>query len=293
MLNSMTGYGKSLVTHGEKVIETEIKSFNSRFLDISIKLPRELSSKEFEIREIIKSNIQRGKFFVSITENSSSSDNIDSLLDEQKLSATFGLLEKIKSLTKIDDNISLDDLISLKDNFLLHKQEEEKGDETYEYVTKGVIEALEELKKMRSVEGAVLKSDLTQRIDKIEKYLENIEGLNRESVVDHFDKLKSRAKQLSEEILGDDIRLKMELAILVEKYDISEECVRLGSHLKLFRDTMEISGDSGRKLNFISQEINREVNTINSKTLSTDISHLGILIKEELEKIREQIQNIE
>ena len=146
---------------------------------------------------------------------------------------------------------------------------------------------------MRSAEGEVLLNDLKKRIENISQLNSEISGLERSSIELYFLKLKERATELVENMTGNDDRLNLELALLVEKYDITEESVRLESHIKQFLDALENGTEAGKKLNFIIQEMNREANTISNKSVSLDITNKGILIKEELEKIREQIQNIE
>jgi uncharacterized protein (TIGR00255 family) len=163
----------------------------------------------------------------------------------------------------------------------------------FDLVKDAVRQAMEAVVKMRKQEGENLVEDLKQRLTSIEKAFDEIEKNASSSVNDYFEKLKEKAKKLVENIEEYGDRLETELALLSEKYDVTEEIVRMRSHIKMFRDALNNSDEAGRKLNFITQEMNREVNTVNSKTVSTEISQLGIGVKEELEKIREQIQNIE
>ena len=146
---------------------------------------------------------------------------------------------------------------------------------------------------MRDAEGTELEKDLRKRIELIEAALTKIENRSQQSVKEYFDKVVERAKSLVSEFTNNQDRLNMELALLAERSDVTEESVRLRSHVKMFLETLQKSEDAGRRLNFILQEMNREANTINSKSVSSEISHNGIIIKEEIEKIREQIQNIE
>jgi len=146
---------------------------------------------------------------------------------------------------------------------------------------------------MREKEGIELANDIRTRLSTIDKIVDEILDQNKSSIEENYSKFYAKAQKLTEDFVSDRERFNTELAILVDKYDITEECVRLKSHLKLFEDTIKKGHDAGRKLNFVCQEMNREANTINSKTVSSVISHNGIIIKEELEKIREQVQNIE
>jgi uncharacterized protein (TIGR00255 family) len=160
-------------------------------------------------------------------------------------------------------------------------------------VEKAIDAAVDSMNNMRETEGKELEKDVRKRLGMIEDSLNKIEGQKEDDLKTYFQKLKERASQLVVDLAENEQRLMMELALLAERYDVTEECVRLRSHIKMFNDTLDKSEDVGRKLNFILQEMNREANTINSKSVSSEISHAGISIKEEIEKIREQIQNIE
>jgi len=291
MISSMTGFGKGAVSSDNLIIETEIKSFNSRFLDLSLKIPRNLSDKEFLIRDIIKKNVKRGKVTLSIFFKREGTDNKPLFIDKSGLASALEILNELKSSSETDDKISLDNILLFQNMFLtdtiLNVEDE------YHLVEKSIKKALENFKEMRIKEGIELTNDLKTRVGNIQKTVVKISSANRPSVDSYFNKLKNRAMQLFEDLESNAERLDFELAILAEKFDITEECVRLDSHIKMFLNTLDQSEEAGRKLNFIAQEMNREANTINSKTISTEISHLGIFIKEELEKVREQIQNIE
>lgn len=287
----MTGFGKDTFSNDNFTIETEIKSLNSRYLDLSIKLPRELSQHEFAIRELLKSKIIRGKISVTFNLVANNSLNEDVQLNEIEFNKIISLLKKIKDSANTTEEITLDQILLFKDNLV---DQLEKGIEVeVDVLVSSLDRAIEQLIEMRSKEGTELKLDLEHRIDNIKLALSKIENLSKTATVDYFEKFKERAKKLYEEFVDDKDRFQLELAILSEKHDITEECIRLHSHIKIFNETLLNSQDVGRKLNFICQEINREVNTINSKSISSEISHLGINIKEELEKIREQVQNIE
>jgi uncharacterized protein (TIGR00255 family) len=291
MILSMTGYGKGVVESGNYTVEAEIKSLNSRYFELSIRLPRNIAYREFEIREKIKKRINRGKVFFAININSDSSQSNRIQLSKEGLKDTVTVLKEIKKQTKIKDKITLDRILTLKELFL--KNEENNTEDNFELIEKALNLAIDEFEKMKKQEGRELEKDLRKRLELIKNAVEQVENRNPESIKAYFEKLRQKAAELTTDLIDNPDRLNMELALLSEKYDVTEECVRLRSHLKLFEDAINNSDDPGRKLNFISQEINREANTINSKSVSSEISHLGIMIKEELEKIREQIQNIE
>ncbi len=291
MPSSMTGLGRGVAQSGDLTAETEIRSLNSRFLDISFRFPRDITVNEFELREEIKKYVSRGKLTVNIKLQFNEAELLENLLDGEALKSTIELLKKIKRDAGIDEKLSLDNLLSLQNFFF--KEQEIDTENGLTVIKESLVNALQDLKSMRDKEGAALEKDISARLKIILELVGKIEAVNKSSVKEYFSKLVERAEQLTNELKDNEMRLNSELALLVEKYDVTEECVRLKSHINLFRDTLKSEGEIGRKLNFISQEMNREANTINSKAISTDILHTGILIKEELEKIREQIQNIE
>ncbi len=291
MLVSMTGYGKNETHFGNNIIETEIKSLNSRFLDLSVKLPKALSSKEFEIREKIKKSIKRGKVYLSISLKKDGLEDKYGELNTEAVKDAYKVLLKIKDILGLRDEIKLTDLFVFQDAFF--DGSNDQSEEEMKFVLASIEAAIEEMNKMKRAEGKELEKDILGRINKIDESLTKIEERKEFYLKEYYEKFKGKAYQLAGELIDDQQRLINELAILSERYDITEECIRLRSHIKLFLDTMKNSDDAGRKLNFILQEMNREANTINSKSISEHISHLGIEIKEEIEKIREQIQNIE
>ncbi len=291
MAYSMTGYGKGIAENKSLIVEAEVKSVNSRYLDIALKLSSFLMNKEYELRELIKSKIKRGKISVLITikKNGNSVNNVS--INKENLKNYLSAIKEIKKTAKLNDKIKLEHLLINREFF-------ESGDsELYEkefvLIKKAITSALDNLVKMKKNEGKELVKDLIKRIQIIEEKLGEIEKESGESVNEYFNKLKEKVKLLLEDVNIDEDRLQMELAIIADKAEITEECVRLKSHIKFFKDSLEKDEEPGRKLNFLCQEMNRETNTISSKTISTSITHNTVFIKEEIEKIREQIQNIE
>ena len=291
MAYSMTGYGKGIAENKGLIVEAEVKSVNSRYLDIVLRLSSFLMNKEYELRELIKSKIKRGKISVLITikKNGNSVNNVS--INKENLKNYLSAIKEIKKTAKLNDKIKLEHLLINREFF-------ESGDsELYEkefvLIKKAITSALDNLVKMKKNEGKELAKDLIKRIQIIEEKLGEIEKESGESVNEYFNKLKEKVKLLLEDVNIDEDRLQMELAIIADKAEITEECVRLKSHIKFFKDSLEKDEEPGRKLNFLCQEMNRETNTISSKTISTSITHNTVFIKEEIEKIREQIQNIE
>lgn len=293
MILSMTGYGRASAGNKKFVVDVEIKSINSRYLELYLKLPQILQSKEYELRELIKSKIKRGKLSVVILLKKNGLSESEISLDEEKLKNYISLLKQVKKAAKVSDKIKLEHLLYSRDIFTTTL--EEIPDEEFDVVKNAVNSAVDNLFEMKRKEGKELEKDLKKRIKLIEKRLDEIESEAAGSVNEHFLKYQEKVKQLLEDKASEvnDERLQLELAILAERSDITEECVRLRSHLKFFLEAVEKEQEPGRKLNFLCQEMNRETNTISSKTLSISITHFTVMIKEEIERIREQIQNIE
>jgi uncharacterized protein (TIGR00255 family) len=292
MILSMTGYGKGTASNGKWQSDVEVKSINSRYLEVFLKYPPLLANKEYELRELIKSKIRRGKLNVSIQIKKNGSEDESVFLDESRLKNYLALIKKIKKSAKITDKIKLDHILMNRD--ILSSSVEEINDGDFEVIKKSVLLSLDSLMQMKKNEGSELEKDLKKRIKSIEKYLDLIEKDAKPSVGDHFAKYKEKVKNLLEDNANiNNDRLETELAMMAERADITEECVRLRSHIKFVLSSIDKEEDPGRKLNFLCQEMNREANTISAKTLSTAITHNSVYIKEEIERIREQIQNIE
>jgi uncharacterized protein (TIGR00255 family) len=289
----MTGFGRAATICNNSVFEIEIKSINSRYLDILIKVPQSVSNKEYELREIIKSKFNRGKLSLIVTKKNGNGSNEISGFDSNKLKNYLLLIKEIKRQVKLKEKIKLEHILANKDIF--SSSVEDLPEEEFEKLKVAIVKASDDLIKMKKKEGIELEKDLIQRLKNIETKVQKIESIISVSINDHFENYKLKVIQLlnqkSAELYDD--RLKFELALLAEKSDISEECVRLKSHLKFFLEAMKKESEPGRKLNFLCQEMNREANTISAKSLSLEITHKTIEIKEEIERIREQIQNVE
>ncbi|MBI1938501.1 MAG: YicC family protein [Ignavibacteriales bacterium] len=291
MISSMTGYGKGLVNESDITVEVEIKSLNNRFLDLSLRLPKFLSAREFEVRERVRNKVKRGKIYLSVAIRKGELEDRFNEVDPSAVKAAMKVLKDIRKAAGLKNKITMNDVLAFQNMFF--KEDDEKAGEDMVLVEKAIDLAIEEMNKMRAAEGKELEKDIRKRISLIETAAAQIESMKEESIKNYFEKFKEKAKQLVADLTDNETRLTTELALLSERYDVTEECVRLRSHIKMFLNTLDNSDDAGRRLNFILQEMNREANTINSKSISSDISHHGIFIKEEIEKIREQIQNIE
>ena len=287
----MTGFGKGRSGNKNLSVEAEVKSVNSRYLDISLRIPSSLMNKDYDIKEFIKSKVKRGKVSASIQIKRNGLEEENLALDSDKLKSYLSLLKSIKKAAKISEKVKLEHLlinkeILISNNFII-------SDVEFNMVKDALDQALAEMITMKRKEGKELSKDLHKRIENIESKLKDVEQEAAQSVQEYFNKFKEKIKTLIENIAQYSDRLELELAIIAEKAEITEECVRLRSHLKFFINSLETDDEPGRKLNFLCQEMNREANTISSKTVSTSITHSTVFIREEIEKIREQIQNIE
>jgi uncharacterized protein (TIGR00255 family) len=286
----MTGYGKSSSSKKNISVEAEIKSVNSRFFEISLKLPTILAQYDYEIRELIKSKIQRGKISVVIHFKKNGVENGVSV-DNEKLSAQVSLINKVKKIAGIKEEIKIEHLLSNKEIFTALDSELTKGE--FELIKTALNKALDKLIQMKKKEGAELSKDFLVRIENISSRVSEIEKEFKVSIENYHGKLKERINDLIGNAELNEDRLNLELALIADRADITEECVRLKSHLKFFKESLKNEKEPGKKLNFLCQEMNRETNTISSKSIATSIIHASVLIKEEIEKIKEQLQNIE
>jgi len=212
-------------------------------------------------------------------------------VDADKLSSQLSLIKKIKNAAGIKEEIKLEHLLNSKEIFTSQDSELKKTE--FELVKSALSKALDSLVTMKKKEGAELSKDFLNRINNIGKRVAEIEKEYKSGIEEYHNKLKERIKELMGNAEINEDRLNLELALIADRADITEECVRLKSHLKFFKESLKSENEPGKKLNFLCQEMNRETNTISSKSVSTGIVHTSVQIKEEIEKIREQLQNIE
>jgi len=293
MPNSMTGYGKSKKTFENYEIEVEIRSLNNRYLDTIIRLPKSFDIFEQRIKDEIKKKVFRGKVTLNITLNGISANGFGNVtLNEEALQYYYDLVSKIKSNFNLKEEITLDHILQFKD--LMQAPEEELEDELLlENLLGTVNEALTELVEMRGNEAVNIMSDINERIGIIENNTNKIFTFAKDNPKQEYDKLYERVQKLINGKAIDEYRLEMELALLSDRVDVTEECTRLKSHLQQFDNILNTKKEVGKSLTFILQEMHREINTIGSKTTNVEISHMAIAVKEEIEKLREQVQNLE
>ena len=293
MIISMTGFGRGEAADNGLNATVEIKSLNSRYLDITTRLPQRLLDKELILKELLQKTISRGKLNVSVYVSEQESGELHIQVDEQKVKAYAKLLNVVRESAGIDEELSLKSITGFGDIFITEEEDEEMIEHKWELVQQAVNNAINNLMQMRTQEGNQLKKDLLARIASIDSTLDEIIVITNNRGQEVRKKMHERVKQLIGDENFDQDRLEMEVVILADKMDITEETVRLRAHLKFFIEAIEQPEPAGRRLNFLTQEINRELNTIGSKANDSEIAHLIVKAKEMLEQIREQVQNVE
>jgi uncharacterized protein (TIGR00255 family) len=265
---------------------------NSRFLEVATRLPRSLSLRENDVKELIRRKISRGKVNVVANVEKEGNGSAGLELNRAAARAYYALLVQLRKTLKLKEKVKLEHMLQFSEIF---EQKEIGGTDEKEWVVlqESLEAALGALAEMRRAEGGELERDFRVRIALLDERLAEIERLSARQVPAERTRLRERVAQLIEKTPVDEGRLELELALLADRLDVTEECVRFRSHNKFFLEALALPEPAGRKLNFLIQEMNREANTIGSKSSATEIAHLVVGMKEELEKIREQLQNIE
>ncbi len=291
-MKSMTGYGMALLKSENYMTKVEVKSVNSRYLELNLRVPKDFMAIEDKIRQIIKSKLKRGKVDLYLSYDVTSPDLQELSLNKDLAKAYYRDMEDLRKMLEIDEKITLRDIVLLE-GVLKKSSTNETDKELLSQVLKTVEEAVENLDEMRKVEGENLKIDLENKIVNVEEFVGEIKTLAPKVIEENEKKFTENIyERLKEEDL-DLPRLTTELAIMADKLSIDEEITRLTSHISQFNGIIKDKDSIGRKLDFLLQEFNREANTIGSKTTSSEILKLVVSLKSEIEKIREQIQNIE
>ncbi len=293
MIISMTGFGRGESSEGGLSVSAEIKSVNSRYLDISLRLPQALQEKELAIKELIRERVSRGKFSVTVRLDQADTGRPEVTFNPRLVRGYKEMLEELREAADIEKPVTLGELMTFEEIFVARERDPSTLQAIWELSREALAEALENLVEMRRKEGSQMENDLKERVDRIDGLLDKITGLTEGRAEDARRKLLERIDSLVSDDTLDRERLEMEVAVLVDKMDITEEIVRLQSHIKFFREALGREEAVGRRLNFLSQEMNREINTIGSKANHSEISRHVVHAKENLEQIREQIQNIE
>lgn len=292
MIKSMTGYGKSEQTIDSLNVTVEIKSVNHRYFEFSARVPREYGFLEEKLKKYCNSLITRGKVECYVSVEDLEEREMEVNVNETLAAGYVKALKELSERFGLKDDISAVTLSRYPDVITLHKASEDE--ERIWNAVKTVAEtAVSKFIEMRETEGSKLRGDILSRADYIIECVEFIEGRSPETIREYNEKLKQRMKELLGDAAVDEQRLLNEAAIYADKIAVDEETVRLRSHISQLREFMNSSEAIGRKLDFLVQEINREANTIGSKAQDVDIAKKVIAIKAEVEKIREQVQNIE
>ncbi|MRT17677.1 YicC family protein [Vitellibacter sp. q18] len=284
MIQSMTGYGKEIVQLPSKTITIEIKSLNSKGLDLNTRVPSAYREKELEIRDLLAKSLQRGKvdfsLYIEVTGEATTTQLNEAVVKQY--------IKQLANVVNGDPVELLKMAVRMPD--ALKTEREEIDEKEYKAILKGIDKALEAINEYRTDEGLVLEKDFLERTKTISKLLEEVMALDPERISGVKERLRKAVAELQEKV--DDNRFEQELIYYLEKYDITEEKVRLKNHLDYFEESLKSHDSNGKKLGFITQEIGREINTIGSKANYAPMQQVVVQMKDELEKIKEQSLNV-
>lgn len=292
MVKSMTGFGRCEVTEGQWKMTVEIKAVNHRYMDVSIKMPKKLSIFESAIRNVLKEYIERGKVDVFVSYEDLSEAGFALKYNEQLAGAYLKYLQQMADTFGLENDIRVSTLSRYPEVFVMEEEDTDEK-ELWSVLERAVRGACEKFVEARLAEGEHLKNDLIAKLTQMLTYVDYIEERSPEIISEYRSKLQAKIRDLLEDAQIDEGRIATEVTLFADKICVDEEMVRLRSHIKGMRDVLIAGGSVGRKLDFIAQEMNREANTILSKSSDLSISDTGINLKTDIEKVREQIQNIE
>lgn len=292
MLQSMTGFGRAEAQTEAWQVAVEVNTVNHRYIDISVRLPRRYIALEHRIRKLVKERFSRGRFEVNFSITSIDGRGRRLVADEGLASEAVRLLRKLEADHGLTGGIDVNTLLGLRE-ILRVEEGEEDLDELWEILMPALTEALDALSSMRAAEGEALGADIASRLEAMRKLAGELSGRLPEVQAEHRAALEERIENLLSDVPVDPQRLAQEVAYLADKSDVSEEVTRLESHLKQLEGLLEAEEPVGRKIDFVIQEMNREVNTVSSKVSDLEVARLVIELKSEQEKIREQVQNVE
>ena len=292
MIKSMTGYGRAVETVNGREFTVELRSVNNRYLDCSVRLPRILTFGEEAVKQAVKSSISRGKVDVFISVRSEGGDEVQVTLNKAVLESYLTAMRQMVTEYGVADDISAANLSRLPEVFSLEKPQLDE-ERLLADMMAVLAKAIGEYDAMRTAEGEALDKDLRSRGETILSLVAKVEAGNAQTVMDYRTRLENKLKEVLANTAIDESRILTEAAIFADKVAVDEETVRLRSHLQQMNDMLTAGGAVGRKLDFLLQEMNREANTIGSKCTDVNLARIVVDIKAELEKIREQTQNIE
>ena len=292
MIRSMTGYGSAEFERDGQRLTAEIRSVNHRYCEVSVRAPRLVSAFEDQIRLLVQERYSRGKFNLSITWSGAGETGEVLKLNETVADRYVGLLQQLRERYQLDSAISVQTLAALPDLFAW-EHTALSDEETWALLKNVISKACDNMEAMKAREGDALTRDFEQRLDLLREQLDLISERAPLRPLEAKQRLLTRLQPLLDDVEIDPIRLAQELALMADRLDCTEECVRLAAHIDQFRSLIAGSELAGRKLNFLLQEMNREANTIASKSNDVTMTRGVIVIKEETERLREQVQNVE
>lgn len=292
MIKSMTGFGRCEIEEGNRKVTVEMKSVNHRYLDVNIKMPKKLSFFESSIRNELKNYVQRGKIDIFILYEDFSENTVSIKYNKELAAEYLKYLRDMSEEFDLDDDIRVSTLSRYPEVFSMEEQMVDE-EEIWKVLAKAIDGAAESFVETRIKEGQNLADDLIAKLDGMLEHVAFIEERSPQLMDEYRKKLEERVKELLGDASVDESRLLTEVTIFADKVCVDEEIVRLKSHIETTKQALIAGGSIGRKLDFIAQEMNREANTILSKANDLEISNRGIELKTEIEKVREQIQNIE
>ncbi len=292
LIKSMTGYGRAVETVNGREFTVELRSVNNRYLDCSVRLPRMLSFAEDAVKQAVKASISRGKVDVFVTVRSEAGDEVQVSLNKTVLEGYLAAMRQMVSDYGVKDDISVSTLSRMNDVFVVEKPQVDE-EQLQKDLMSVVEKALQGYDAMRCMEGEALDRDLRSRGETILCLISQVEAGNGKTVTDYRARLEAKLREVLANTAIDESRILTEAAIFADKVAVDEETVRLRSHLQQMNTMLTAGGAVGRKLDFLLQEMNREANTIGSKCTDVNLARIVVDIKAELEKIREQTQNIE
>ena len=292
MIKSMTGFGRYEISEGERQFTVEMKAVNHRYLDVSIKIPKKLSFFESAVRNMLKKYIERGKVDVFVTYEEYTQNNVCIKYNKDIAEEYMKYLDQMAGDFSLENDIRVSTLSRYPEVFTMEEQTMDE-EELWRELEQAVQGAAENFVEAREAEGENLKEDLIGKLDAMAVHVDFITDRSPHIIKEYKEKLREKIQELLEDTRVDESRLLTEVTIFADRVCVDEELVRLRSHIAQTKEALLAGGSVGRKLDFIAQEMNREANTILSKTTDIEVSGHAIELKTEIEKVREQIQNIE
>lgn len=292
MIKSMTGFGRCEISDENRKIAIEMKSVNHRYFDVSIKMPKKLNFFDAAIRNVLKKYVERGKIDIFITYEDRTENKVCLKYNEELAKEYLFYFEKMKNDYNLDSDVNVSTLSRCPEVLTMEEQTLDEQ-ELWNLIEQALKAASEKFVESRIKEGAALRENILERLNTMLLHVDYIEERSPQLIQEYRQKIEEKVKGLLENVQIDESRLLTEVVLFADKICVDEEIVRLRSHIVNMKDTLTAGGSIGRKLDFIAQEMNREANTILSKTNDLEISNRGIELKTDIEKVREQIQNIE